>query len=118
MPFLSSIWFKLGAAAVAIALIFAAYTSHVNGIKNQQKMEDTNKELIQAMADIKILQQKTEALDQAQSAMLIELNKKNAAVVTRQETIRTYLQSDDAKKSDRPSSDVIKETVRRLSNAQ
>jgi 2,4-dienoyl-CoA reductase-like NADH-dependent reductase (Old Yellow Enzyme family) len=118
MPFLSSIWFKIGAIVIALGLVYAAYNHFVDGVKEGQKTEDQNIVYKQALEDIETLKKKTDALDEAQSAIIIQLNKKNETVITKQETVRTYLQSEEARKSDRPSSDVIKETVRKLSNEE
>jgi Flp pilus assembly protein TadB len=113
---LSAVATKLIGGAVIIAALIGAYFFWEGRIKKTERLENQNTELTQALKDIKDLQDKTDKLSTAQSEMLVELEKKNTAVITKQQTIRTYLDSPEAKKSDRESSEVLKETMRRMAD--
>lgn len=107
-------------ALLVVGLLGGAYGIYhhfVSGIQKTQQVVDQNAQLTQALKDIDDLKKKTDALDSAQADMIVQLNAKNTAVKTKQNTIQNYINSPAAQKSDRPSSDVLKETVRRLSDA-
>lgn len=95
-----------------------AYHHWVHNIQQTQIKEDNTKQLEQMAKDIKALQDKTNALDDANTAILDQLNKKNVAVRETHDKIGAYIASPEARKSDRESSEILKETIRRLHDAQ
>jgi len=99
-----------------MAALVGAYFYWESRVSKTQQLKDQNVELTQALKDIKDLQSKMDVISTTQSSMLVELNRKNSAVVTRQETIRSYINSPEAQSSNRDSSEVLRETVRRMGN--
>jgi len=119
---LTSWWIKPLAYVLLILAVsgggWYSYHHWVHNIQQTQIKDDNNKQLEQMAKDIKDLQVKTDALDQANSDILEKLNAKNTAVRDNHDKISTYISSPQAQKSDRESSEVLKETVRRLQSAQ
>lgn len=95
-----------------------AYSHWVHNIKQEQIKDDKNAQLEQMAKDIQDLKKKTDALDDANTAILVELNKKNTEARDTHDRVSSYINSPEAKKSDRESSEVLKETIRRLHDAQ
>lgn len=98
------------------AIVVGLYYTNMSDIKKIALMEYNREQLEQNVKDQQILMvQQRDVYDQQTQVtkLLIDQNDKLNA---RLESIDTYLNSDAAKKSDKPSSDVLKNTIRMLNS--
>lgn len=95
-------------------IIWSAWNNYTQGIVLEERLKNENAQLVRLNNDMLILQKKTEELDTANREILVKLSEKNDKVIERHNEVRTYIQSDAARASNRESSEVIKNTIRML----
>lgn len=106
------------AAFVVFSALTATYYSWRKSIERQALLEFNQKQLEQTIADQAEFRRKMQEIAEKQE----EIIKKNAedriAFENKIKDAQTYIESDEAKKADRPASDLLKETVKRLKEAK
>jgi hypothetical protein len=110
-------WVQRALLVAAVAgLIYLGYNAWKSDIEEGQMLRDQNAQLQRVIKDNNILKFKLEKLDEANKDILIKLEQKNDRVIEKHDTVTKYIQSPDAQKSNRPTSDVIKNTIGMLQN--
>lgn len=113
----------LGGSKIVVYLIFGmivfgsimtTYYVWKQGIKREALLEYNQRQLEQTLKDKEELLKTQEDLNRAREQTLRELEKENEKLSEQLDSISEYLDSADAKKSDRPSSLVIKRTIEQL----
>jgi uncharacterized protein HemX len=99
--------------AGAIALI-GVYYYWKNSIEQEALMEYNQRQLQQVLEDQKAFQQKMQEVESKQRNIESELTKQNEQVTKTLSTVTEYLDSKDAKKQDKPASDIFKKTITEL----
>ena len=103
-----------GAILIVISLAVGGFYAMKFKIQSAQKAADQNIILQQALEEQADFIQKTKDLQAAQEAATKELQDQLKAVQDENKQIKDYLESDVAKKNDKPSSDLIKEVIKQL----
>ena len=102
------------AAFVVFSALTATYYSWRKSIERQALLEFNQKQLEQTMADQAEFRRKMQEIAEKQE----EIIKKNAedrkAFEDKIKDAQTYIDSEEARKTDRPASGLLKETVKRL----
>ena len=97
-----------------IALIYSAVSSYNRGIADEERLKNQNAQLEQLNRDNQELRAKEQELEDKNRQILEETRVANDRVVERHTEVRTYLQSDEARSSNREASPAIKNTIRML----
>jgi len=101
-------------AAVSISILTTGVVMWKNNIKKQAILEMTNRQLEQIIKDQQTFIIKMNEINTLQKQELDGLNKKNSVLMIEISKIETYLNSEQVMKNDHPSSEILKETIRRL----
>lgn len=99
------------AAAIAITGIYL-YWEHT--IEQRALMEYNQKQLEQSLEDQRKLKENLDALAQKQNDIIKQNDEDRKAYDGRLSVVADYLDSSATKKSDSPSSDILKKTVKQL----
>jgi hypothetical protein len=99
-------------------LIWAGVAHYDKIITENAYLKHANQQLMQTVADKEKEIQDTRDLLTLQSSSIDSLQQSIDDITKKYGTLEEYLNSQDAAKSDRPSSDILKETVRRLKELQ
>lgn len=102
-------------ALLSAGVIFGGYYAWKVHVQNQAMQEFNQKQAVQAEKDRKVFEEKMQKIEAVQNQILGNLQKQIQAANEQQDMIQDYLDSDEAKASDRESSAILKETIRRLS---
>lgn len=120
LAFLSGPWGALiqkAMMAIVIAgviwIAFSQYTSHVS---HEQELKDQNAQLIQLQKDNQNLANRLNTLSQENIQILAKVGQKNQKVIETHDKVTTYIQSPDGQKSNRPTSDIIRNTIGMLND--
>jgi hypothetical protein len=95
-------------------IILGLYYVNAKDIKNIALMEYNREQLEQNIRDQQELIKQQQAINEDQRLITKQLVEQNQKLSTKITSINNFLNSDAAKKSDRPSSDVLKKTVEML----
>ena len=95
-------------------IILGLYYVNAKDIKNIALMEYNREQLEQNIKDQQELIKQQQAINEEQRLITKQLVEQNQKLSTKITSINSFLNSDAAKKSDRPSSDVLKKTVEML----
>ena len=87
-----------------------------NDIKKSALNDFNNKQLEQVIKDQNKFQVQLEQLNKSQQAIVDDMNIQNQSLVNKLNTVTTYLDSNQAKKDNRSSSTVLKNTIKKLEN--
>lgn len=101
-------------AILAAGVLFGGYYAWKVHVQNQAMQEFNQKQTEQADKDRKVFEEKMQKIEAVQNQILGNLQKQLDTVNEQSDILQDYLDSDEAKASDRESSAVLKETVRRL----
>jgi uncharacterized protein HemX len=101
---------------LAIGVTVGGYFVWRNHIQNQAMQVFNQQQMEQATKDRADFQKKLQQIDTLQNQILDNLQKQIDTAKNESDAIQEYLDSDQAKSIDRPSSEILKETIRRLSN--
>jgi hypothetical protein len=93
-----------------IGSITATYFSWVSAIKHEALVEFNQKQIEQTAKDQQEFINKQKEIFITQQNSIQQLVEQNSRLTDKINNINTFLNSDAAKKSDRPSSDVLKRT--------
>ena len=99
------------AAAVAVAGVYF-YWKH--NVEQQALMEYNQRQLEQVIQDQQRFQQKMQEVENKQRTIENDLATQNEQVTKTLSTVTEYLDSKDAKKQDKPASDIFKKTITEL----
>jgi uncharacterized protein HemX len=98
---------------LALALV-GGYFGWKWKVKNEARAVFQAEQLKQALKDNEKFRLQMEEIDRNRQAIIDDLNKKNDELEAQNRSITDWIDS-EGKKSDRPSSEVLKETIRRFS---
>ncbi len=108
-------WALIGAAVlIVVGLIAGGIYAWKYKIQAEQAAKDQNIILQQVIEEQTVWIQKTKELQAAQDAATKDLQDQIKSVQDDTKKINDYLDSPDAKKNDKPSSEIIKEVLRQL----
>jgi len=100
-----------------IGSIFGIYYTWKRDIERQALMEFNQKQMEQSLKDQQEFLKKQERISRAQQEATKDLLEENQKINRQLGSVSTYLNSADAKKSDRPASDILKNTIEELKKA-
>jgi hypothetical protein len=106
---------------IGIFLIIFSYFVYAEGVDNAKKValaEYNNKQLQEDIKEKEALLVVRSKLIEDQASVIQKLSVQNKVLSDKVSSISVYLNSDEAKKSNRPSSDVLKNTIKMLSKSQ
>ena len=102
-------------------LLFGALTGFYyhwrQGIEREALLEYNQKQLEQNIADQEAYRVKMQLIQKAQDELIKKNTEDKKVFEEKMNSARDYLDSAEAKKSDRPASEVLKETVKKLKDA-
>jgi hypothetical protein len=98
------------------AMIYVGVSQYNNSIRETQKMRDQQAQLVQLEKDNQVLKMKMANIEKINSDILVKLDQENLKVVTTHDKVTNYITSPEAQKTNRLTSDVIKNTVGMLKN--
>ncbi len=120
LAFITGPWGALIQKALLVmslcGLLYLAVSEYNHHIADAQMMRDQNAQLQQVIKDNNVLNKKLDDLSRINNDILIKLDAKNQKVEILHDKTTTYINSPEAQKSNRPSSDVIKNTIGMLRN--
>jgi uncharacterized coiled-coil protein SlyX len=102
-------------ALIASAIIATYIYSWKASIRREALLEFNNNQLEQTIREQEKTIANMKAITDSQRVIIDSMQKKNEEVSKQLAEIEEYLNSEEVKKTDRPTSSVIKETIRRLS---
>lgn len=105
----------LGIGLLSVGVLYGAYKMWENSVKTRALLEFNNAQLEQVIKDQQRFNAQMELLREFQIELLNQTNEQNQLLEDKLNDIDQYLGSDEATSGNRPSSDVLKETIRRLS---
>ena len=100
--------------AIAIGIFSTFVLMWKSAIENKAILEANNKQLKQVVADQQKFLSQMADVNALQQIIIESLNKKNEDLKRDMEDVKNFLASADAVKEDRPSSRILRETVRRI----
>lgn len=101
-------------ALLATGVIFGIYYTWKSNIEHTALLEYNQKQLEQAIKDQQELQRKVQLLEGIQAAIIKQTEDDRKAYEEKMKSIDDYLVSLEVRKSDRPASDVLKNTIKQL----
>lgn len=104
--------------ATAISIFSTFVLMWKSSIRQQALLEANNKQLTQVVEDQQKFIKQMNDVFTLQQMTIDELSKKNDQLSIQLSGIETYLNSDKSIKDNRPSSELLKETIRRLGNTK
>ena len=102
-------------AGLSIAGIIGYLAIWRHNIRQQAMLEFNNKQLEQVVKDQQNVIKQLKDIENIQQNVVDSLNKNNEDLNNRLSNLETYLNSDEANKDSRPSSKVLKNTIKELS---
>lgn len=115
---LSRIPMYIAAFFLLSGLLTGIYYGWKHSIEQQALLEFNQKQLEQVIKDQQDFQNKMSAVENNQKTIVEDLTKQNEDINKQLADISTYLSSSDAKKNDRPSSIILKNTIYQLSGGK
>ena len=100
-----------------IGSIFGIYYAWKRDIERQALMGFNQKQMEQSLKDQQEFLKNQEQISRAQQEAAKNLLEENQKINRQLGSVSTYLNSADAKKSDRPASDILKNTIEELKKA-
>lgn len=97
-----------------MTMIYVAIAQYNAHIAEGQQMRDQNAQLTQLVKDNQSLQKKLDTLSDVNKIIAEDTKRKNDVVEKKHHDVTTYITSPEAQASNRPSSNVIKNTIRML----
>ena len=105
-------------ATAFMGAITAAYYGWKRSVEQQALIEFNQKQMDQTLRDQQDFLDKQKRLAQQQADAANALAEQNRKLSQRITTVNAYLSSKDAKIADRPSSEVLKQTIRQLQGGE
>jgi disulfide bond formation protein DsbB len=98
-----------------IGTVTGGYFIWKHNVKAQAVQEFNTKQLEQVNKDNQIFKNQMEQILKSQADIVKSVKTQQESIDAQSDSINDYLNTDEAKKSDRPSSELLKETIRRMS---
>lgn len=114
ISFLSPYLTKILIGIALLVAVVGLYFSWKKTIEVQATLKYNQKQLEQIQKDQQNFLKKMQEIADIQNNLVEDLKKSNAVVEKKTADIITYLNSDAAKKSNRPASELLKQTIRDL----
>ena len=105
-------------AVVVFGALTGTYYSWRKSIERQALLEFNQKQLEQTMADQAEFRRKMQEIAEKQEAILKKNDEDRRAFEDKIKGAQTFIESEEARKSDRPASDLLKETIKRLKDTK
>jgi hypothetical protein len=105
-------------AVVVFGALTGTYYSWRKSIERQALLEFNQKQLEQTMADQAEFRRKMQEIAEKQEAILKKNDEDRRAFEDKIKGAQTFIESDEARKSDRPASELLKETIKRLKDTK
>lgn len=105
-------------AFVVFGALTGTYYSWRKSIERQALLEFNQKQLEQTIADQAEFKRKMQEIADRQEEILKKNNEERKAFEDKIKGAETFIESEEARKSDRPASNLLKETVKRLKEAK
>lgn len=122
LAFISGPWGALLSKVMLIVAIlgvaYVGFNEYNHSVTQAQMLRDQNAQLVQLQKDNQDLQTKMNTLNKANADILLKLDNQNQKVVATHDRVATYIQSPEAQKSNRTSSDVIRNTIGMLQDEE
>jgi hypothetical protein len=112
---LGGIALKALSGLMIMGVILGMYKLHNDGIRREAIARQNFMQLEQVVEDQRRFISQLERINDTQRQTLSALREQNRALDTRLRNINQYLDSPEAQGSNRPSSDVLRNTIRQLS---
>lgn len=97
-----------------IGSVTAAYYGWKRSVEQQALMEFNQKQMEQTLRDQQEFMKKQKVIADQQASAAAEMAEQNRKLSQKISSVGSYLNSADAKSQDRPSSEVLKRTIRQL----
>jgi uncharacterized protein HemX len=101
-------------ALLAAGVIFGIYYSWKSNIEQRALLEYNQKQLEQSLKDAENLKKKLGDIEKQQAAIIKQTEDDRKAYEEKMKSVDDYLVSLEVRKSDRPASDVLKNTIKQL----
>lgn len=112
-------WGIIIAAVVGIGVgAYKAVSTYNETLRSNIQLEADKAQLEQSLEDKELLIEKMEELQDVSRDILTETANKNTTIIERNNRVVEYIESPEAQSSNRPSSDIIKNTIRMLSDEE
>lgn len=105
-------------AFVVIGTLTATYYSWKKSIEQQALLEFNQKQLEQTMADQAEFRRRMQEITDKQEEIIKKTNEDRKAFEDKINGAQAFIESEEARKADRPASSLLKETVKRLKEAK
>ena len=105
-------------AVVVLGTLTGTYYSWRKGIERQALLEYNQKQLEQNMADQAEYRRKMQEITKKNEEIVKKSAEERKAFEDKINEAQSYIDSEEARKSDRPASNILKETVKRLKEAK
>jgi Flp pilus assembly protein TadB len=105
-------------AVVVFGALTGTYYSWRKSIERQALLEFNQKQLEQTMADQAEFRRKMQEIAEKQEEILKKNDEDRRAFEEKIKGAQTFIESEEARKSDRPASDLLKETIKRLKDTK
>ena len=115
---MSRIYMYAIVAFVVLSALTGTYYSWRKGIERQALLEYNQKQLEQNMADQAEFRRKMQEIEKKQEEIVKKNVEERKAFEDKISNAQTYIDSEEVRKSDRPASNILKETVKRLKEAK
>jgi len=106
---------KIIGGVALVGIVLGVYTIHNAGIRSQAIAEQNRLQLQRVVEDQQRFIRELEAVNNMQLETLAALQRQNDNINTRLRRVTQYLDSPQAQTANRPSSEVLRNTVRQLS---
>jgi uncharacterized protein YoxC len=114
MPFLALFGNKYAMYAMAALALVGIYFIWKHNVEQAALMEYNQKQLEQVIHDQQVFQQKMDEVQNNQKAIVEDLAKKNDELNQKLSSLNTFLDSTEARKEDKPASNLLRATVKQL----
>jgi Flp pilus assembly protein TadB len=105
-------------AVVVFGALTGTYYSWRKSIERQALLEFNQKQLEQTIADQAEFRRKMQEIAEKQEEILKKNDEERRAFEDKIKGAQTFIESEEARKSDRPASDLLKETIKRLKDTK
>lgn len=105
-------------AFVVFGTLTATYYSWRKSIEQQALLEFNQKQLEQTIADQAEFRRRMQEITDKQEEIIKKTNEDRKAFEDKINEAQTFIDSEEARKADRPASNLLKETVKRLKEAK
>ncbi len=107
---------KIMMALTLATMIYVAVSNYNEGIRATERAANRNAQLEEVIKNQAVIYGKMRKIETLNEQILAERDGKNAQVAQRHTEVNNYIQSPEAQKSNRATSDVIRNTVGMLRN--